>query len=124
MSLQIFGVDETKIKQKTFSQLVSNHGLQRWFEREEPEPYTERVTVKGNDYLMQVTPIILADENGKSHCTGAVLLLKSIAILEKQRKQIVGADVDGFDLIVASSPAMSHVVERAKRIAMLSLIHI
>lgn len=119
MSLQLFGVDENKIKQKTFSNLVNNHGLQRWFEGEEPEAYTERVTVKGNDYLMQVTPIILADENGKSHCTGAVLLLKSAAILEKQRQQIVGVDVDGFDLIIASSPAMSHVVERAKRIAML-----
>ncbi|MCW2254966.1 transcriptional regulator of aroF, aroG, tyrA and aromatic amino acid transport [Providencia alcalifaciens] len=119
MSLQIFGVDETKIKQKTFSQLVSNHGLQRWFEREEPEPYTEKVTVKGNDYLMQVTPIILADENGKSHCTGAVLLLKSAVILDNQRKQVVTTDNAGFDLIVAISPAMAHVVERAKRIAML-----
>ncbi|EKT57431.1 transcriptional regulator TyrR [Providencia sneebia] len=119
MSLEIFGIDETKIKQKTFSQLVSNHGLQRWLEQENPEPYTERVTVKGNDYLMQVTPIILADENQKLHCTGAVLLLKSAEILEKQRKQIAEVDDVGFNLIIANSPAMSQVVERAKRVAML-----
>ncbi|EEB45093.1 Sigma-54 interaction domain protein [Providencia alcalifaciens DSM 30120] len=121
MSLQLFGVDETKIKQKSFSQLIPNHGLHRWFERESPEPYTERVSVKGSDYLMQVTPIILADEDGKFHCTGAVILLKSVAILENQRKQATEVDVDnrGFNQIVAVSPAMVQVIERAKRVAML-----
>ncbi|HBO25106.1 MULTISPECIES: transcriptional regulator TyrR [unclassified Providencia] len=119
MTLQLFGYDEAKIRQKTFSQLVTSHGLLRWFERESPEPYTEKIVIKGFDYLMQVTPIILADENGKSHCTGAVLLLKSAAILEKQRKQVVEADNNGFEQIVAVSPVMAQVVERAKRVALL-----
>ncbi|HEM8291213.1 TPA: transcriptional regulator TyrR [Providencia stuartii] len=119
MTLQLFGYDETKLREKTFSQLIGNNGLVRWFERESPEPYSEKVTIKGQDYLMQVTPIILADETGKSHCTGAVLLLKSVAILDKQRQQVVDVDNSGFEQIIAVSPVMSNVVERAKRIAML-----
>nr|ELR5242675.1 transcriptional regulator TyrR [Providencia rettgeri] len=119
MTLQLFGYDETKIREKTFSQLVGSQGLLRWFERESPEPYTEKVVIKGRDYLMQVTPIILADENGKSHCTGAVLLLKSAEILDQQRKQVVEIDKSGFEQIIAVSPVMVNVVERAKRIAML-----
>lgn len=119
MTLHLFGYDETRIREKTFSQLVGSHGLIRWFERESPEPYSEKVMIKGQDYLMQVTPIILADENGKSHCTGAVLLLKSVAVLDKQRKQVTEVDSSGFEQIIAVSPVMSNVVERAKRIAML-----
>ncbi len=68
---------------------------------------------------MQVTPIILADENGKLHCTGAVLLLKSAEILDKQRKQVIEVDGSGFEQIIAVSPVMANVVERAKRVAML-----
>ncbi|SUC35385.1 Transcriptional regulatory protein tyrR [Providencia rustigianii] len=120
MSLQLFGLDEVKIKQKSFSQLIANHGLHRWFEKESPEPYTERVSVKGNDYLMQVTPIILSDEDGKLHCTGAVILLKSSVLLDNHRKQVVADNNDsGFSQIVAVSSAMVQVVERAKRVAML-----
>ncbi|WP_272668513.1 transcriptional regulator TyrR [Providencia sp. PROV145] len=119
MTLQLFGYDEAKIREKTFSQLVGSQGLVRWFERESPEAYTEKVVIKGQDYLMQVTPIILADENGKSHCTGAVLLLKSAAILDKQRQQVIEVDGSGFEQIIAVSPVMANVVERAKRIAML-----
>ena len=118
-ALTLFGLDEVKIRQKTIFQLISNHNLQRWLELDDPEPYSEKITIKGQDYLIQVTPIKLTDDSGITHCTGAVILLKSAASIEKQLKQIIVKDNSGFNDIVAASPAMADVVARAKKIAML-----
>ncbi|KLN97301.1 transcriptional regulator TyrR [Moellerella wisconsensis] len=118
-SLVLFGLDENRIKQKTLTQLISDHGLHRWLELDDPQTYSEKVLIKGRDYLIQATPIILTDENNHSHCTGAVILLKSVASIEQQLKQITINDDRSFDQIVAVSPAMSQLVERAKKISML-----
>ncbi len=36
ISLVLFGLDENRIKQKTLTQLISDHGLHRWLELDDP----------------------------------------------------------------------------------------
>lgn len=83
----------------------------------------QRVTVKGQKYVMDINPVYLdeQEQNGEQPDTaGAVIVLHSVATLSYQKHPLQAESQNAFDHIIAVSPKMNHVVEQAKKWAKLN----
>lgn len=68
---------------------------------------------------MDITPIYLEDEQQQPAAVGAVVMLKSTARMGRQLQNLSVNDDTEFDHIVAVSAKMRHVLEQARKLAML-----
>lgn len=110
----LFELSEAKIRNYTAASLISGYNFARWLEHDSDLPYTERVVIQGQDFLMDLTPIKLDDENQASEVVGAVVMLKSAARMGRQLQDLTINDEREFDHIVAVSPKMRQVLDQAK----------
>ncbi|CDL87923.1 transcriptional regulator TyrR [Xenorhabdus cabanillasii] len=120
-SQTLFGINKEKIHPKNISQLISNYNFLRWLESDHHQPHSTTLTIKGKFYLMDITPMQLTDENQKVKCVGAVIMLRASVYAEPVQKKLTVNDDQAFKDIVAVSPKMVHVVEQARKMAMLDL---
>ncbi len=115
----LFGLSEDKIRNQTATALIGGYNFNRWLESEQTVPQSERVVIRSQDFLMDITPIYLEDENQQHAAVGAVVMLKSTARMGRQLQNLSVNDDTEFDHIVAASPKMRHVLEQARKLAML-----
>lgn len=115
----LFGLSEDKIRNQTATALIGGYNFNRWLESEQTTPQSERVVIRSQDFLMDITPIYLEDENQQNATVGAVVMLKSTARMGRQLQNLSVNDDTEFDHIVAASPKMRHVLEQARKLAML-----
>ncbi|WP_337261933.1 MULTISPECIES: transcriptional regulator TyrR [unclassified Serratia (in: enterobacteria)] len=115
----LFNLNEDKIRNQTVAQLIGGYNFGRWLESENTAPHSERVVIRSQDFLMDITPIYLEDENQQNSTVGAVVMLKSTARMGRQLQDLSVNDDTEFDHIVAVSPKMRHVLEQARKLAML-----
>jgi len=115
----LFGLSEDKIRNQTATALIGGYNFNRWLESEQTPPQSERVVIRSQDFLMDITPIYLEDENQQNATVGAVVMLKSTARMGRQLQNLSVNDDTEFDHIVAASPKMRHVLEQARKLAML-----
>ncbi|MBP1129970.1 transcriptional regulator of aroF, aroG, tyrA and aromatic amino acid transport [Serratia sp. PL17] len=115
----LFGFSEDKIRNQTATALIGGYNFNRWLESEQTTPQSERVVIRSQDFLMDITPIYLEDENQQSAAVGAVVMLKSTARMGRQLQNLSVNDDTEFDHIVAASPKMRHVLDQARKLAML-----
>jgi len=116
----LFELREDKIRNSNAGTLISDFNFQRWLESEHLETQTHLVVLQGRDFLMEVTPIYIQDEeNAASTLTGAVVMLKSTARMGHQLQNLAVNDDAEFQHIVAVSSKMRQVVEQARKLAML-----
>ncbi|MFS7187119.1 transcriptional regulator TyrR [Serratia proteamaculans] len=115
----LFGFSEDKIRNQTATALIGGYNFNRWLESEQTTPQSERVVIRSQDFLMDITPIYLEDENQQNATVGAVVMLKSTARMGRQLQNLSVNDDTEFDHIVAASPKMRHVLEQARKLAML-----
>ncbi|MBI3310713.1 transcriptional regulator TyrR [Serratia quinivorans] len=115
----LFGFSEDKIRNQTAAALIGGYNFSRWLESEQTTPQSERVVIRSQDFLMDITPIYLEDENQQQDTVGAVVMLKSTARMGRQLQNLSVNDDTEFDHIVAASPKMRHVLEQARKLAML-----
>ncbi|MFV8985195.1 transcriptional regulator TyrR [Serratia fonticola] len=115
----LFNFSEDKIRNQTASQLIGGYNFSRWLESEDTKPHSERVVIRSQDFLMDITPIYLEDEQQQNSPVGAVVMLKSTARMGRQLQNLSVNDDTEFDHIVAVSPKMRHVLEQARKLAML-----
>ncbi|MBD2813768.1 transcriptional regulator TyrR [Xenorhabdus sp. Flor] len=120
-SQTLFGINKEKNHPKNISQLISNYNFLRWLESDHHQPHSTTLTIKGKFYLMDITPMQLTDENQKVKCVGAVIMLRTSVYAEPVQKKLTVNDDQAFKDIVAVSPKMVHVVEQARKMAMLDL---
>ncbi|PHM38126.1 transcriptional regulator TyrR [Xenorhabdus innexi] len=120
-SQSLFGISKEKISQKNISQLISNYNFLRWLESEQPQPQSVTLTIKEKTYLMDIIPMPLTDENQEIKCVGAVIMLRVSTYAEPAQKKRIVNDDQAFENIVAVSPKMVHVVEQARKMAMLDM---
>lgn len=82
---------------------------------------SELVREVGMDYfLMEITPVHLQNENDEYVLTGAVVMLRSTIRMGQQLQNLSTQDLSAFSQIIAVSAKMKHVVEQARKLAMLS----
>ncbi|KEY60751.1 transcriptional regulator TyrR [Serratia sp. DD3] len=115
----LFNFSEDKIRHQTASQLISGYNFGRWLESENITSHSERVVVHSQDFLMDITPIYLEDEQQQGAPVGAVVMLKSAARMGRQLQSLAVNDDSGFEQIVGVSPKMRQVLEQARKLAML-----
>lgn len=118
-ALTLFELSESKIRHATAAGLISGYNFTRWLEQESDKPHTERVVIHGQDFLMDLTPIQLDDENQGSEVVGVVVMLKSAARMGRQLQDLTINDEREFDHIIAVSAKMRQVLEQARKLAML-----
>lgn len=80
---------------------------------------SKRVTVRNQNYLMDINPILIEDEDHQVPPVGAVIILKSAASWSYQHKNNQSQNENAFDHIIAVSSKMRQVVEQARKWATL-----
>ncbi len=119
-SCQLFGQKLDRLRNHTAAQLINGFNFLRWLESEPQDSHNEHVVINGQNFLMEITPVYLQDENDQHVLTGAVVMLRSTIRMGRQLQNVAAQDVSAFSQIVAVSPKMKHVVEQAQKLAMLS----
>ncbi|EHD21191.1 MULTISPECIES: transcriptional regulator TyrR [Brenneria] len=114
----LFDVGADKLRHLTIAQLISGYSFTDWLDRG-GGPVTERVVIRGQDFLLEITPIRLEDDGGKESTAGVLAMLKSTARMGRQLQDLSVNDDSEFEHIVAVSPKMRHVIDQARKLAML-----
>lgn len=119
-SCQLFGQDPSRLRNHTALQLINGFNFQRWLEGNPQTSHHEHVVINGQNFLMEITPVHLEGERGEPVPTGAVVMLRSTIRMGRQLQSLVSQDASAFNQIVAASPKMRHVIDQARKLAMLS----
>lgn len=119
-SCQLFGQSQARLRNHTAPQLITGFNFQRWLEGNPQASHHEHVVINGQNFLMEITPVHLEGEAGDALLTGAVVMLRSTIRMGRQLQDLVSQDASAFNQIVAVSPKMRHVIDQARKLAMLS----
>ncbi|RPH31010.1 transcriptional regulator TyrR [Buttiauxella warmboldiae] len=119
-SCQLFGQSQDKLRNHNAAQLINGFNFQRWLEGAPAESHTEHVVINGQNFLLEVTPVTLEDENGTRVLMGALVMLRSTVRMGRQLQNLTTTDVSAFSQIVAVSPKMRQVVDQAHKLALLN----
>jgi len=119
-SCQLFGQSQDKLRSHNAAQLINGFNFQRWLEGSPVESHAEHVVINGQNFLLEITPVTLEGENATRVLMGAVVMLRSTLRMGRQLQTMTSQDVSAFSQIIAVSPKMRHVVEQARKLAMLS----
>lgn len=88
--------------------------MAKLLEQNNLQPYSERLLIKGNKYLLQVTPINNHKTTDSTDNAGAIILLKALPA-EQQYQANEKGKTDSFSQIIAVSPKMSQLIEHLKK---------
>ncbi len=119
-SCQLFGQSQDKLRSHNAAQLINGFNFQRWLDDTPMESHAEHVVINGQNFLLEITPVTLEGENATRVLMGAVVMLRSTLRMGRQLQTMTSQDVSAFSQIIAVSPKMRHVVEQARKLAMLS----
>ncbi|MFK3658946.1 transcriptional regulator TyrR [Scandinavium sp. NPDC088450] len=119
-SCQLFGQSQDKLRNHNAGQLINGFNFLRWLEGAPVESHAEHVVINGQNFLLEITPVTLEGENATRVLMGAVVMLRSTLRMGRQLQNMTSQDVSAFSQIIAASPKMRHVVEQARKLALLS----
>ncbi|CUU24138.1 Regulatory protein TyrR [Duffyella gerundensis] len=117
----VFALEEQKLRNQNASTLIPGFNFSRWLEGERPDAQTQHVVIHGRDFLLELRPLYLADEQegNTTALVGAMVMLKSTARMGRQLQNLSVNDDSDFEHIVAVSPKMRQVLDQARKLAML-----
>lgn len=119
-SCHLFAHTQDRMRNHTAAQLINGFNFQRWLESNPQDSHSEHVVINGQNFLMEITPVHLQGENQEQMLTGAVVMLRSTIRMGRQLQNMTTRDLSAFSQIIAVSAKMKHVVEQARKLAMLS----
>ncbi|AIR01681.1 TyrR family transcriptional regulator [Pluralibacter gergoviae] len=119
-SCQLFGQSQSRLLSHTAGQLIGGFNFQRWLEDAPSAPHSEHVVINGQNFLMDLTPVALEGEGAARVFMGAVVMLRSTLRMGRQLQTMTSQDVSAFSQIVAVSPRMRHVIDQARKLALLN----
>ncbi len=100
--------------------LLKGFNFTRWLEGKEVLGQTTRVEVAGEDFIADILPITVPDEEGKANVlAGAVINIKSQSRLGQQVSAFRRYGKESFANIHTHSSAMRRVVREARKMALL-----
>ncbi len=100
-------------------QTILGFNFQQWLESQAGEHRSEMAVISGLDYMMEIMPVFVADDNEESVMASAVVLLKSLseAKMPIAMRKISGDN--GFEHLVGQSSRFKHLLSQAKKLALL-----
>ncbi len=117
-TLAILGVSWEELADQPIANYLHGFSFVRWLGGEQVQPLATRVSIAGNQYLAEMSPILLPDEEGKKILAGAMVQLKSPARVGKQFNAL-REQRSGFDTLIADSERMKQLLEEARRMSQL-----
>ena len=117
-ALMTVGMAEHEIIDEPLNHWVQGFNFSRWLSEGLVLAQATRVNIGQNEYLAEMLPIYLPDENEKSILAGAVVSLKSPARVGKQFNALQSQTV-GFENVLVTSDKMKEVLVQARRMAQL-----
>lgn len=117
-ALMTLGMKEHEVVEESLNHWVQGFSFGRWLSESQVLAQATRVHIGQNEYLAEMLPIYLPDENDKSILAGAVVSLKSPARVGKQFNALQN-QTTGFENVLAVSDKMKEVLKQAKRMAQL-----
>lgn len=117
-ALLTLGMGEHEVVEEPLNHWVQGFNFSRWLSEPQVLAQATRVHIGQSEYLAEMLPIYLPDENDSSILAGAVVSLKSPARVGKQFNALQNQTA-GFESVLAISDKMKQVVEQAKRMAQL-----
>lgn len=105
-------IDGTEI-----SEIVKGFNFHRWMENDDVRPQSSKVKFIQQDYLADMLPITVPDEDNNVIMAGAVVMLKSEMRLGQQFSAFHQPQTDSFDHFVTVSSSMAKTVREAKQIS-------
>ncbi|GAA5136937.1 transcriptional regulator TyrR [Thalassotalea piscium] len=113
------GSSEKELVGEHIGNWLKGFNFNRWLDAQEVLAQTRRVKIHDDDFVADIMPIHVSDNEGEQVLAGAVLILKSEARLGQQISAFKQANENNFAGIQASSGAMRKVIREAKRMALL-----
>ncbi|QSX36004.1 transcriptional regulator TyrR [Shewanella sedimentimangrovi] len=117
-ALMTLGMAEHEVVDESLNHWVQGFNFSRWLSEPQVLAQATRVNIGPNEYLAEMLPIYLPDENDKSILAGAVVSLKSPARVGKQFNALQ-SQTKGFENVLAISDKMKEVLKQARRMAQL-----
>jgi len=117
-ALLTIGLCEQEILGVPLNQWLQGFSFSRWLSEPQVQAHASRVSIGQNEYLAEILPIYLPDENKQSILVGAVVSLKSSARLGKPFNALPNQAL-GFENILAVSEVMLAVLVQSRRMAQL-----
>lgn len=97
---------------------VKGFNFHRWLEGDEVLAQTRRLTFADEDYVADILPVFVPDDENQDVLAGAMLILKSESRLGQQINAFKQANDKNFAKIQANSNAMRKVIREAKRMSL------
>ena len=94
-SCQLFRQKLDRLRNHTAAQLINGFNFLRWLESEPQDSHNEHVVINGQNFLMEITPVYLQDENDQHVLTGAVVMLRSTIRMGRQLQNVAAQDDTG-----------------------------
>lgn len=117
-ALMTLNMGEHEVVDESLNHWVQGFNFSRWLSEPQVLAQATRVNIGQSEYLAEMLPIYLPDEQDKSILAGAVVSLKSPARLGKQFNALQN-QTTGFENVLAVSDKMKEVLVQARRMAQL-----
>jgi transcriptional regulator of aroF, aroG, tyrA and aromatic amino acid transport len=117
-ALLTLGMAEHEVVDESLNHWVQGFNFGRWLSEPQVLAQATRVTIANNEYLAEMLPIFLPDENDSQILAGAVVSLKSPARVGKQFNALQN-QTTGFESVLAVSDKMKDILKQARRMAQL-----
>ena len=116
---QIMGDSPSTIVGEYINHWLKGFNLLRWFDSDIVVSQTQRVSINDADFVADIIPIFVDEDDERQILAGAMLIFKSEARLGEQISALKFIKEDTFTGIQASSSAMKKLIREAKRMAIL-----
>ncbi|SHI08199.1 transcriptional regulator TyrR [Ferrimonas marina] len=117
-TLAVLGSPAEEVIDQPVANFIQGFSFARWLGGEEVLPQAIKVTIGGSQYLAEMLPIDLPDEEGTKILAGAMVQLKSAARVGRQFNAL-REHRSGFDTLIAESERMRTLLDEARRMAQL-----
>jgi len=114
---QTLTLDDKELYGHPIENWIQGFNFQHWLEQEECLAQTCRLSFLEQDYLADILPVMVPDQEGGSIMAGAVILLKSEQRLGQQLNVFHQAKQNSFNNIQASSAPMKKLLREARKMA-------
>ncbi|MFC6439422.1 transcriptional regulator TyrR [Bowmanella sp. JS7-9] len=106
-------LDFKSIVGRDIAEFIKGFNFSRWLEGKKITPQCTAVKFIEQDFVAELLPVQVTDKDGESNLAGAMLVLKSDAVLSPQP----GVLHDSFAPLAAASQGMRKVVKEANKVA-------
>lgn len=117
---KLFNFNRDTIGHQTIAELIDGYNFNHWLDNGNVVPCSARVMIQHHQFLMEIAPISLEDQQ-KNATTGAWVMLKPALRTDCQLATLAVGGNDAFADIVGVSPQMRHVLDQARKLAVLDV---